>query len=183
MKKIQNIFFIILGISIIIGMFVAIIYSIKFFINFFYQIDATVAAALIAASGTIIATTFTVVIGQNINKRREIEEAHRSYKIDIYSKFIDFTIDYVFSQNRNDVEPISDEELQKFFIKFSKDLTLWASPEVIKTWSIFRSQAGDDSNSDTLSKVDNIYRAMRKDLGNSNAGLNNRALINLYVND
>ncbi|MBO1529760.1 hypothetical protein J3492_00840 [Psychrobacter sp. F1192] len=77
---------------------------------------------------------------------------------------------------------MSQQELEDYFIDFSKKLTLWASPEVIIAWSKFRNNANNDST-DTLSNVDNIYRAMRKDLGNSNKGLNNKAIINLYLNE
>lgn len=183
MKKIQNLFFMIFGLLIVIFIIAVIVYILKFVIDIFLQADVTVVAALVAASGTIMATAFTVVVGQMISKNREIEEAHRAFKTEMYSKFINFTIDYVFSQTREDMESISQQELEKYFIKLSKDFTLWASPEVIKAWSKFRSQAGDSDSSDTLSNIDNVYKAMRKDLGNSNSGLQDKALINLYLNN
>jgi len=182
MKRIQNFVFAALGLITIISLIVSVFYTVKLLVSFLNEIDASIAAAIIAASGTIITAALTVVIGQSINKKREIEDAHRVFKIEIYSKFIDFTINWVFSQNRENRQAMSQQDLEDYFIDFSKKLTLWASPEVISAWSKFRSNANDDST-DTLLSVDNIYRAMRKDLGNSNKGLNNKAIINLYLNE
>lgn len=182
MKKIQNFVFATLGLIAIISLIVGAFYTAKLFISYLNEIDASIAAAIIAASGTILTAVLTVVIGQTINKKREIEDAHRVFKIEIYSKFIDFTINWVFSQSRENRQAMSQQELEDYFIDFSKKLTLWASPEVIIAWSKFRNNANNDST-DTLLSVDNIYRAMRKDLGNSNKGLNNKAIINLYLNE
>lgn len=183
MKKLQNTFFIILGFVIIISVIVAIFFSVRFFLSFFNQVNPTVVASLIATSGTILTAVFTVVVGQMVNKKKEIEEAHRVHKTEIYSKFIDFTINFVFSQTREDREAISQQDLENYFIGFSKDLTLWASPEVIKAWLNFRNQTSETNHTSTLTNVDIIYQAMRKDLGNSNKGLSNGSLINLFLKE
>lgn len=183
MKKIQSLIFMILGLLIFVFIIIATVYVIKFIIDVFKQVDVTVVAALIATAGTIITTVLTVVVGQTISKNREIEEAHREFKTKMYSEFIDFTIDYVFSQTREDRESVSQQDLENYFIKLSKNFTLWASPEVIKAWSKFRSQSNDNESSNTLSNIDEVYKAMRKDLGNSNSGLQSNALINLYLNE
>lgn len=171
-----------LGSTIIICLAVGAFYTAKIFMSFFYEIDTSIAAAIIATSGTVITAVFTVVVGQTINKRREIEDAHRVFKIEIYSKFIDFTINWVFSQNRENCHAMSQQDLEDYFIDFSKKLTLWASPNVISSWSKFRNNA-NNANIDALLSIDNIYRAMREDLGNSNKGLGEKAIINLYLNE
>ncbi|MBO1530245.1 hypothetical protein J3492_03330 [Psychrobacter sp. F1192] len=106
MKKIQNFVFATLGLIAIISLIVGAFYTAKLFISYLNEIDASIAAAIIAASGTILTAVLTVVIGQTINKKREIEDAHRVFKIEIYSKFIDFTINWVFSQSRENRQAI-----------------------------------------------------------------------------
>jgi len=50
--------------------------------------ESQVAAAVIAFSGTVIAGIATVVIAQQRSKSREIAEAHRHKKIELYNSFI-----------------------------------------------------------------------------------------------
>ncbi len=50
--------------------------------------ESQVAAAIIAFSGTVIAGIATVVISQQRSKSREIAEAHRPKKIELYNSFI-----------------------------------------------------------------------------------------------
>lgn len=186
MERLKSIFLVVVGFGIILSIPASIYFIGKEFFSFLSAVDKTVAAAIIAASGTTIAAVFTVVIGHSINKKREIEDAHRSYKIKLYSKFIDFTIDWVF-KNSGSKTKAKEEKLQKeleaYFIEFSKELTLWASPGVIKAWSNFRDRAGQENPVDILLSIDQIYRAMRKDLGNSNFGLDKKALIMLFLNE
>lgn len=162
-------------------------------INFFEvleQLDKGVAASIVAACGTVFAAVFTVTVSQHINKKREIDDAHREYKIKLYSKFIEFTIDWMYKHAEDQNKTHSQhkkqrdqKELEHFFISFSKELTLWASPEVIKAWSKFREQAGSSNSKVTLKNVDAIYRAMRRDLGNSNIGLESLSLIKLFLKE
>lgn len=184
MEKFKNILYLILGFAVLLAIPAAIYFIGAKFFHFLSQIDKAVAAAIVAASGTAFAAVFTVVIGQSINKRREIEDAHRIHKIKLYSEFVDFTIGWVFKMAKDNAtrdESAIQKEIEEYFIKFSKELMLWASPGVIKAWSNFRAQAGQVSGVQTLANVDSIYRAMRKDLGNSNFGLDRNSLMLLFV--
>lgn len=153
MEKIKNIFWVVIIFAILLSILAAIFFSGKQFFSFISVIDKTVAAAIIAASGTTIAAVFTVVIGQSINKKREIADAHREYKIKLYSKFIDFTIDWVFKfsdEKSNSNKEELQNQFETYFIEFSKELTLWASPGVIKAWSNFRECSGQKNPEDIL---------------------------------
>ena len=184
MDRFKGFVFTLLGFAILLAIPAAIYLVGKNFFSFLAEIDKTVAASIVAASGTAFAAVFTVVTGQSINKKREIADAHREYKIKLYSRFIDFTISWVFKQAKKKDAADSDadqKELEDFFIEFSKELTLWASPGVIKAWSKFRNEAGKATGADTLGNVDGIYKEMRKDLGNSNFGLDRNSLISLFI--
>ena len=184
MDRLKRFVFTFLGFAILLAIPAAIYLVGKNFFSFLAEIDKTGAASIVAASGTAFAAVFTVVIGQSINKKREIADAHREYKIKLYSRFIDFTINWVFKQakKKDPVDSDADQkELEDFFIEFSKELTLWASPGVIKAWSRFRNEAGKATGADTLGNVDEIYKEMRKDLGNSNFGLDRNSLISLFI--
>lgn len=60
-------------------------------------------------------------------------------------------------------------ELRDQFWLLNKGLIVWASPAVIKAWLHFRNVSGCGGN--ILIAMDNMLKAIRKDLGNSNLGL------------
>src|SRR5690606_40719479 len=115
MEKVKNVLYLIIGFLILLAIPACLYFVGAKFFNFVAQLDKAVAASIIAASGTAFAAVFTVVIGQSINKKREISDAHRSYKIKLYSEFVEFTIDWVFKQadeNKKIDEAVSQKELQ-----------------------------------------------------------------------
>ena len=60
MKRIQNFVFAALGLITIISLIVSVFYTVKLLVSFLNEIDASIAAAIIAASGTIITAALTV---------------------------------------------------------------------------------------------------------------------------
>ena len=124
MDKINKIFWSVLALFVLLSFPVSFYFLGKAFLTYLSYVDKTVAASIIAASGTIFAAVLTVVTSQYISKKREIEEAHRERKTDLYSKYIDFTIDWVQSsdQKRTPKEEIKrTKEIEKFLINFSKE--------------------------------------------------------------
>lgn len=71
--------------------------------------------------------------------------------------------------------------MRRRFTKLNRDLVLWASPEVIKTWLAFKTVSASHGN--VLAAIDQVYRAIRKDLGHSNLRLNAGDLVKLGLSD
>ena len=139
-------------------------------------------------NGTVAAACVTAIIGlvglwysQWQSKSRDIAESHRSSKIDVYNPFFDIVERFQRSQDKVDAEVIIDEAVKKEFTKLNRGLVLWASPEVIQAWLKFKITAASDGN--VLVAIDQMYKAIRKDLGNSNFGLSPGDLIRLGLKD
>lgn len=67
---------------------------------------------------------------------------------------------------------------------FKRDLMFRASPQVIKAIIRFEKKSGNQKNDKiVLRLVDDIYLAMRKDIGQSNFGLQNLEMIQLFLKD
>jgi len=141
-----------------------------------------------ALNGTVAAAFITAVIGlvglwyaQWQSKSRDIAESHRASKIDVYNTFFDIVERFQRTQDETQSEVIIDDVVKKEFTKLNRGLVLWASPEVIRAWLNFKIAAGSDGH--VLSAIDQMYRAIRKDLGNSNFGLSPGDLIRLGLKD
>ena len=157
--------------------------SISFFIDSLKNADAKIASAIIAGMFTIFAGLTAVIITQRQIKLRDIQEAHREKKIEIYNNFITAATTMVAAQNENlDIEPLSEKELISVMFNFKKEILLWGSPEVIKAQLKFQTLAHTGAGV-VLFAVNDIYKAMRNDIGLSNSGLNNNELIKLFMID
>ncbi len=144
------------------------------------SLDPSVAAALTTAFLGLLGLGYA----QWHSKSRDIAESHRASKIEVYSIFFDIVEKFQHGK-------IKDEEfadgnvpdwLRKDFTKLNRGLILWASPGVITGWLRFRRITGSGSGNILLA-MDQLYKAIRKDLGNSNMGLKVGDLIRIGLKD
>lgn len=156
----------------------------KYFVGLLLSIDKQVAASIIAASATLLAAVGVALYSQRRIKKREVAEAHRPQKIEVYSQFMQ-TIVQVFLRSKDTGADNSTEgfvkEFEEFFMSFTKGLIVWGSPGVIRAWQTFRRTSS--SGATVLPLVDDILREIRRDLGNSNWGLQRGDLIKLFLKD
>jgi hypothetical protein len=153
-------------------------------------LDAKVSAAIIAACTTFIVSVATVLYTQQKTKSREIDNSHRPQKMEIYKRFMnEVVVNLLKATKDNKVDsPEFKKKLEEDLVSFTGDIIVWGSPTVILAYTEFRSSrtASENTESSSLSillKIDNLFQAMRKDLGNSNWGLNRGDLIKLFLTD
>lgn len=139
-------------------------------------------------NGAVAAACVTAVIGlvglwysQWQSKSRDIAESHRSSKIDVYNTFFDIVDHFQRSQNETSAEAIIDDSVKDRFAKLNRGLVLWASPEAIQSWLNFRVTTASGGN--VLVAIDQMYKAIRKDLGNSNFGLSPGDLVRVGLKE
>ncbi|MDP1786376.1 hypothetical protein [Nitrosomonas sp.] len=145
--------------------------------QWFQALNASVAASLITASLGLIGLWYA----QWQSKTRDIAESHRTNKIEVYNVFFDLVEKF----QTNNITDLSEENipepLKSDFQKLNRGLLLWASPGVITAYLKFRTVSA--SGGDILHAVDNMYREIRKDLGNSNFQLKAGDLIRIGLKD
>ncbi|MFI3189405.1 hypothetical protein BCS42_05975 [Crenothrix sp. D3] len=183
MKNIKEILLIVLGFILVAGILYGGLKITVFFINGLVLADPKVSMPIIAAMIAAFVGITASIITQRQTKLREIDEAHRAKKVEIYQKFM-FTITSMLSGNIEHLitKPPTEAELANKLFEFKQDILLWGSPKVIK--SIVEMQKNSTNvNYDPLPIVDNIYKAIREDIGLSNSGLNNLELIRLFLTD
>lgn len=185
MKRVQRITGLLLSILVTIGAPVLAWRAASSLLTWFVSQESQVAAALIAAAASVLAGVGAVIVAQQRSKTREIAETHRPRKVELYTKFIKRAMQEVW-KHAEVASPGGDPEapsLQEFFREFTTDLVLWGSPGVIRAYGRFRAASEDDSAQDTLVAVDDLMRAMRKDLGHSDLMLNRGELIKIFLRD
>ena len=86
-------------------------------------------------------------------------------------------------------EPYPETAILEDLFKFSQQITLWGSNEVIQKWNKFRNYSvkhdKDPSlpSEDILFIIEDIIYAIRKDMGHKDKVLKRGELLSLFVND
>ncbi|MDO8827206.1 hypothetical protein [Methylophaga sp.] len=172
----------IFGIGIIVGTGYFVWIILGRLLKFLESANPSVSAAVVGAMATVLVGVGGALYTQAQIKKREIEEAHRSRKVELYKGFLDMVARMMSEQNENvSLEPPSQQELVDFMVEFKTNVVLWGSPKVINAQLNF--QKVSESGGNTLFAVDELYKAIREDIGLSNKGLNKRQLVKMYLRD
>lgn len=149
--------------------------------------DAKVIAAMVTVSGALL----TGIILSFLNKKREldvqqkirdreVEESHRDRKVSMYLDFIEMVSHFVQAGNpENKKKELTQQQMLNRFEKFQNGILLWGGPSVIKAYLRYRVDA-NKGNLALFSSIDNLYRAIREDIGLSNEGLDNLDTVRLH---
>lgn len=187
----HTVFNTIMGLLLVIGGVAVGIYLIKFIFvqlwnilsaaaNWLEAFDTTsdkiVVVALITGIASFISLIVTKIIDQH-QKRREYLDQKREKP---YGEFIDMV--YKVQQNGKNGNKYTEEEMIKDLMMFSKEITLWGSPDVVNKWVQFKENGMKNSGGmENLLLTEDIMNAMRKDLGLRKVKRGN--LLAFFIND
>ena len=144
------------------------------------SVQGDLSKTLVASSATIIIAVITLVVGKVWEQKLKTREDIRAKKIPVYEKQIE-TFFSVFMSEKISGKKISERELMKAFTAFSEKLIVWGSSEVIQAWVNFRTIKHEGAQG--LKMMEELFLAIRKDLGNDSSQLKNHELLRLFVND
>lgn len=180
-RIIQKVFRIILILIVILLIYI----GITEYYPFIKKLDLKNFGSIITGAITLTVGLGAVLVSQSKIKKRELAEAHREKKIELYNRFNDkiFELFAGINPKVTGKEP-SEQDLIDFMMNFKKDLMFRASPKVIKTVIKFENYSNNPKKEKSILRiVDDIYRAMRADIGQSNWGLGNLEMIQIFLKD
>lgn len=177
MKIFNNIVYTLSGISLTFIMFAGIYYLVIYVINVFKGLDNQVLNTIFAA---LVIGLFIMILSSIISKRKQShKKLNKLYiqKVKIYRRFIKEWSSNFRLNKKTDLrsDPVITDEMHNI----EMELMLVASDEVIKTYIEFR-----DCENNTQTLMDLIGRfilEMRKDIGNSNIGVNRDDLSLMFL--
>ena len=141
--------------------------------------DNKLSVAIIAGFFSIIGAAMTVTLGRHFDRKKEIEAAFRERKIEIYDKFL-IEIFKIFHANGS--EENNGEELVIFLQEWQRTLVLWGGRNVLRTYFAWMSSLKKGHiDAGTIFLMDDFFRALRKDIGQSSFGLEKGAFSHLLL--
>lgn len=147
------------------------------------QLSDQVLAALVAASGTVLTAVATVLYSQKRAKDREIAEAHRASKVEIYQGFMEMLFDLLNATRKSQLADELGEEWVERIMILKRDLIVWGSPGIIRAWTKFEKQTESLSTRERIYLMGDILKEIRKDLGNSNWPMQRGDLVQMFIAD
>ncbi len=145
--------------------------------------DDNVQAAIVAG----LFAAFAAIGGWIYQDRKARFDRHKEKKVAVYATLLDLVFDL--QKNHKDKGPQSTEELihstnfKDKYWSLGKELTLWASPKVIRAFHVaFKAKEGTGPR-ELFSNFDKLYQHIREDLGLANRGLKEFDLVGMLVND
>jgi hypothetical protein len=144
-------------------------------------VTSDVGKGLVTAGATVFAAFLSLVIGKIWEQRVKINEDIRQKKMPVYEDLMALLFSFFASEAA--AKP-TDEETHSAFRKFTQKIVIWGGPEAIKTWTAFRLHGWKAGESrEGFLKFEAFVKAIRKELGNKNAPLQDGDLLKLFIND
>jgi len=147
----------------------------------FKYLDSPALSSTIAVSGTVMVAVITVVVAKYIENKQKINHEIRQKKTPIYERHIG-TIFSTFMGTKVENLKLTDEELLEAFVKFTKDVVLWGSADVIRAWGKMRVGYGNLDTTEQVIVLADLIRTLRKDVGISD-DLTDKEILKLFIND
>ena len=147
--------------------------------------NATVITAIFSAVALVGAVIVAQMLAYRYSKKREIEEAHRNKRREVYSDIVAMIFKVIkhskeFSATGGPSK--LPEEVDAIWVEVTKGLLIWGSPEIIQEWKAFRRGTKTEPEK-VMFFIENLLREIRDDLGNGNEGLARGDLVSLFMGD
>jgi hypothetical protein len=172
---------VVLVLSVITGFLIGLVALVRALVRVFTHLDNQVAAAIVVASSAAVVSVASLIFTRVLEQRAERLRELRAKKSPVYERFITGWLDLLLNSKDGEVDQ---EKLQAFFQQATIDFTIWASDEVLVTWSRRRRafiKAVDPMES--MFGFEQLFLTVRKDLGHRNKNVQPGDLLGLWVND
>ena len=144
------------------------------------KLDAVIIVALITGAVSITGVIISSIIGKIIEYKKSRQEYLAKKREEPYTDFIDMI--YKVLQNTKEKTPNNEQDMIDDISRFSKNITLWGSPQVVKKWVKFRENGmNPETAEENVFLIEEIMNEMRKDLGLKKVKKGN--LLAFFIND
>jgi hypothetical protein len=139
-------------------------------------LNDNLAVAIVTAVTTVLVATLTVVLGRYFERQKEVESHYREKKTAIYDSFL---VEYyrIFDNPKDDTD-----DLVTFLREWRRQLVLWGGADVLVAfvkWMDHLKKGKPDAR--TMFLTEDLFKAIRSDLGLSNRGIHRGAFIKLQL--
>ena len=180
----KNVLQVLLSLILIIGILLGVFLGLKHTVIYVTNSNSKLFASIVTASATILIGIIVTLLSHYKIKKREIEEAHRESKIELYRRYGKFLFDILSGMNSETTgDQPTRQEMVDFMVEFKRDMMFRSSPRVIKSMIDYEKGSTSKNVNEVFTVMHNLLLAMREDIGLTNKGLDNLELIQVMLKD
>jgi hypothetical protein len=160
-----------------------IVLAIMSVVRIFSSLDKTEAAAFIAAFATIVVSVVSVVFGNLYTSYLRVQKENRTKKIPVYEALLTFMFRFFGSSEKTPAP--NEDEAKTFMAEFNREFMVWGSDSVVAAWVRWRKHfaKSPDDTKEAMFLIEDLIRAIRRDLGHRNKGLAEGDILAIFIND
>lgn len=144
------------------------------------KLDAVVIVALITGAVSIVGVIISSIVAKVIDFRKSRQDYLAKKREVPYGQFVDMV--YKIQQNSKNGNKYTEKMMIEDISKFSKEITLWGSSNVVNKWVKFRENGTNpEAEMENVFLMEEIMNEMRRDLGMKKVKKGN--LLAFFVND
>ncbi|WP_201714652.1 hypothetical protein [Rossellomorea arthrocnemi] len=182
----KNTLNIILGLGLLGALLYGVFKTLGWLYSHILAVDPRISAALITGLIAIIATSLTITIPKYLEKKMEIEEHLREKKSETYKELVELLFKVLMGSKTGN--SLTEKELIQSMSKFTENLILWGSEDVIKSYKSYRDYfinrtSGQELSLESIQIMENLLLSIRRDMGHKNKNLEKGDILSLFIND
>lgn len=144
------------------------------------NVDAVIVVALITATVSLVTVIISTVVGKRIDYKKSREKYLAEKREKPYQKFIE--MNYKMFANHQNTKDYINGDLNNDLLKFSEDITLWGSKNVVKKWMNYRYRImKNPKDLKNLLFLEDLINEMREDLGTKKS--ERKEILGFFIND
>lgn len=150
---------------------------------FLRSLESDLAVGIVAAAATGAVSVVSLTISKAYETQTAIRQELRAKKTPIYEGIVE-TLFRALYAGKLGKQPLSEQDLMKFFAETTERLTIWGSDELVRAFGSFKQVcAARPESKDVIFSFERLLFAIRRDLGHKNRGLGRGSILRLFVND
>ena len=129
----------------------------------------------------------SVLVSKHLEQRNNVLKELRDKKAPVYEELLEF-IFRVINGEKMGLAPLTEAEVAGKFSSIIQRLIIWGSDDVVQELNKFRRYSANANTDNKMPglmffAVEDLFLAIRKDLGHRNKGLTTGKILGTFVND
>ncbi len=174
-QRLLQLFFLIFTLALLVGAVLAL----RYLWQSFAALNPELGAALVTGFFTVTVSIVAVVLGRYFEKAKEVGEVYREKRQKVYEEFIE---QFLRLSTEETTKTGKSDQMVKFLREFNRKIILWAGPHTVRAYVDMMLRLNENPTAaPSVFSMETFYKAMRRDLGLSNAGIQRGDLLALVL--